>query len=411
MQEHAIPQDVTGYKFHIVGSMTLGQFAQLVVGAIAAFAIYSTNLYSFIKWPLIFIVVLISVVAAFIPIAERPLSHWITTFFRVLYKPTQFAWRREPKIPEPFLFKPADDTGPVLPELDLTPLRRQRIQEFIATTRMTVGVDPEADQIDGYYTHVFSLFDQENTRGQTSANPIKQPPIQVNKPSLKVRMRSMRANPSTPLSLESALQPDATTSETTSPSPTLDSAMGDVTQPIMITSTRSVELNATPSQNSDDGVGDQNVVVPENSPIEVEANSTTNAPAAPQTEENNLDAIAQSSRLVKQSAPQEDAATSQVTFNKELPFPSKPTTPNKLVGMVLTPKDELIEGAIIEIRTADNQVARAVRSNALGQFYVTTPLKSGDYVLVAEKNGRTFSPLSIQLKGKIVDPIEIRSAA
>ena len=32
--------------------------------------------------------------------------------------------------------------------------------------------------------------------------------------------------------------------------------------------------------------------------------------------------------------------------------------------------------------------------------------KSGDYVLVAEKNGRQFAPLSIQLKGKIVDPID-----
>ncbi len=115
--------------------------------------------------------------------------------------------------------------------------------------------------------------------------------------------------------------------------------------------------------------------------------------------------------LVTQQPREASVATSSVTFNKQLPFPSTPTTPNKLVGMILTPQNELIEGAIIEIQSPDGQVLRAVRSNALGQFYVTTPLTNGSYSLVVEKTARTFEPLSITLKGKIVDPIEIRSVA
>lgn len=394
MKEHAIPQDVTGYKFHIVGNMTLAQFGQLVVGALICFAIYQTNLYGAIKYPGIFLIVLVSVVAAFIPIAERPLSHWIKTFAKVLYKPTQFAWKRVPHIPEPFLFKPVADVGPVLPELDLTPLRRKRIQEFIATTHAISGVDQEALQVNQYYDHVFSLFSSQVT-------PVdkKLEPVQVNKPSLRVRTRSMRTNPSTPIGLESALTTDSVVQEVVAseaPLPTL-------IENTMITN-RTVELEnrqsaqkVTESTSSEVAIPDQ--VIPKIEPTAAAAATAQNVDVP----------LVGGQTLVQQQIPEPQTATGDVTFNKALPFPSKPTTPNKLVGMVLTPKNELIEGAIVEIRKPEGQVARAVRTNALGQFYVTTPLENGEYVVVVEKAGQHFEQLSIRLKGKIVDPIEIHS--
>lgn len=399
MQEHAIPQDVTGYKFHIVGNMTLGQFAQLVAGAIISFLLYQTNLYGFIKWPLIFIVVVVAVVAAFIPIAERPLSHWIKTFFKVLYQPTQFAWRRVPHIPEPFLFKPVASTGPVLPELDLTPLRRQRIQEFLSTTHAATSVDEEAMQVEQYVNHVFSLFDT-----QSGSQPQQLVPRQVNKPSLRVRTRSMRANPSTPIGLEIAL---------TTPEPTVEVAPSGAAQMDEVvwsagnalTTARGVEVGARQTTQKDATFGGANNIPKGEMPI---IDQTT-----PQQDANKIngDTPTLSDRmLVTQQQPEHNLTTSKVTFNKELPFPSTPTMPNKLVGMILTPQSELIEGAIIEIRTPTGQVVRAVRSNALGQFYVTTPLANGEYIMVAEKEKYHFDPLSIKLKGGIVDPIEIRSA-
>ena len=99
----------------------------------------------------------------------------------------------------------------------------------------------------------------------------------------------------------------------------------------------------------------------------------------------------------------------ETQFNVNLPFPEPPTEPNKLVGMVLSPTNELITNAIVEILKADGTVARAVKTNALGQFFVTTPLESGQYVLVAEKDGLQFEPKQLELNGAIVKPIEIRS--
>jgi hypothetical protein len=36
MKEHPIPQDITNYRFHIVGSMTLKQFGECAAGVIIA---------------------------------------------------------------------------------------------------------------------------------------------------------------------------------------------------------------------------------------------------------------------------------------------------------------------------------------------------------------------------------------
>lgn len=130
MQEHPIPQDITGYKFHIIGSMTLKQFGEIFLGVIFAVLFYKTNLVSIIKWPLVLLSVGLGAAAAFVPIEERPLDHWIITFFKVLYKPTKFYWRREPKIPDPFTYKPSEiqeDTS----TLDLTPAKKQRIKEYV----------------------------------------------------------------------------------------------------------------------------------------------------------------------------------------------------------------------------------------------------------------------------------------
>lgn len=396
MQEHAIPQDVTGYKFHIVGNMTLGQFAQLVVGALISFALFQTNLYAIVKWPLILLVVMVSIVAAFIPIAERPLSHWIQTFVKVLYRPTKFAWKRVPKIPDFFLFKPADDTGPQLPELDMTPLRRKRIQEFIATTRSAAGVDAEAVQVDQYVGHVVSLFESAPGVGSNT-----QQPTTANKPSLRVRTRSMRSldTATEPLVQEALVADELLVSEEVLVEQPVATQL-EPTPDVVMTNKATEVANWEASQriaSADD------VAIPEETAPTIVPGETTEIQAA--TEQPALVAPA----LVTQSPTVANEAASAVTFNKELPFPSTPTTPNKLVGMILTKNNELIEGAVIEIRTDGGQVVRAVRSNALGQFYVTTPLASGKYQMVAEKDGRSFEPLSIELKGKIVDPIEIHS--
>lgn len=131
MREHALPQDVTGYKFHIIGNMTLKQFGEVAAGCIVGFLLYQTNLYPMIKIPLIILAAGSGALIAFVPIEERPLDQWITAFFRALYRPTQYYWKRMVKIPEPFLYEPRVELKTVVADVDLTPARRQRVKDYL----------------------------------------------------------------------------------------------------------------------------------------------------------------------------------------------------------------------------------------------------------------------------------------
>ncbi len=398
MHDHPIPQDVTGYRFHIVGNMTLGQFGQLFLGTLLAFGIYSTNLYPIIKWPLIVLVFGLGAMAAFIPIYERPISHWITTFFSILNKPTQFFWRREPQIPDFFTFVSSSAQKVVLPELDLTPLRRQKIHEYIVSAKTATAPDDETQQVQNYVDYVTTLFDVQS--GTTNIPTTSSQEKVAQKPKLKTRLRSLRPQEDvvslvqpTPADTPSSAASDAAATEPTAPENSATS-----TEPESYTTSAIISAQAATQVLSTEGVSGNAAGV------DVTQQNVSSEPATTSEEMPTLQTP--TSQATPEPTPQ---ASTQATFNAQLPFPSKPTVPNKLVGMVLSNINELIDGAIVEIHTKDGSVARAVRTNALGQFFVSTPLDKGTYILTVEKAGRQFEPITIELKGKIVEPLEIRS--
>ncbi len=95
MEQHPIPQDITGFKFKLVGDMTLKQFGELAFGAVVAYVFYVSNWVPFIKWPLVAFFGLLGIALAFLPIEERPLDIWIINFVRAIYRPTLFVWKKD----------------------------------------------------------------------------------------------------------------------------------------------------------------------------------------------------------------------------------------------------------------------------------------------------------------------------
>src|SRR5260370_24623 len=149
MREHALPQDVTGYKFHIIGNMTLKQFAEVAIGCVIGFFVYQTNLPNILKWPVILLCAGAGTFAAFVPFEERPFDHWIVAFFHALYRPTQFYWKRSSKIPDAFLYKNDASTKSTIAPVDLTPARRQRVTEFLHTVSEDTLNGDALDQREG----------------------------------------------------------------------------------------------------------------------------------------------------------------------------------------------------------------------------------------------------------------------
>lgn len=392
MKEHPIPQDITSYRFHIVGSMTLKQFGEAALGVVLALIVFKTNLPVIFKWPIIMLFVGGGFAAAFLPIEDRPLSHWIATFFSMLYKPTQFFWKREYNLPEPFLYVANQSQQDEVKELDLTPARRQRIKEFLSSTKHGENTGYTTEEEMAVDT-VLALF---NTQAVPASLRLEVRQMETTeKPNLTVRLRSMRSttvfeNPADAehIALNSLDNTDAG---------------------IYILDPTLTKHQSTDKKNAflDTSQVAQQLQVPEQDTIEQAVEKPSEEMEVLRQQQSHP--IDEGTFNTHQNELTAVSATQSARFNAELPFPTRPTVPNKLVGMILTPQNDLIPEAIVEIKTIQGRVTRAVKTNALGQFFVTTPLPDGEYVLSAEKDGFTFSPLGITLHGKVVEPIEIRS--
>jgi hypothetical protein len=94
MESHPIPQQISSYQFRLVGDMTLKQFFQIAGGALVSIIIYSLPLLGIIKWPLVVFFALLGIALAFLPLEERPLERWIIAFFKSVYSPTLFSWKK-----------------------------------------------------------------------------------------------------------------------------------------------------------------------------------------------------------------------------------------------------------------------------------------------------------------------------
>ncbi len=385
MREHALPQDVTGYRFHIIGNMTLKQFAEVAAGCVVGFLLYNTNLPYLIKWPLIFFSGGFGAMLAFVPFEERPLDQWFVSLIMALYRPTQFFWKRASKIPEPFLYQPHQTNTSVLAEVDLSPARRQRVKEYLHSiySEEDAGAENETQQIE---TQVLSLF--ETTQATLSQSPRPPKPVAQTIDPEAVK-------PVSDIQFQNRSLPTDTVSSNLTASVLRDTPPSMKAEP---------KTTSTPSP-----VPTAAVVVPELQNITVTPTYQNghNLDAAPIPDTVPLtDSYLEPTLQTPTDTP---LATQAVVQSTLLPFPEPPTEPNKVVGMVLDQNNTPLQNVIIEVLTENNMPARAVKTNMLGQFFITTPLANGTYVLQSEKEGYQFAPQELVLNGEIVNPIEVRS--
>lgn len=101
-------------------------------------------------------------------------------------------------------------------------------------------------------------------------------------------------------------------------------------------------------------------------------------------------------------------ATGAAVFGS-IPMPDIPEIPNLIMGMVTDATDKIIEGAIVEIQDEKGNPNRVLKTNTLGQFRSATPLTSGKYLVITEREGLKFDRVEIDLKGQIVEPIKIKA--
>jgi hypothetical protein len=404
MKEHALPQDITSYRFHIIGNMTLKQFAEVGAGCIVGFLIYTTNLPNLLKWPLILIAAGVGALAAFVPFEERPLDQWLVAMFRALYRPTQFFWKKKNKIPEPFLFEPRKELHSVVKDVDLSPLRRQRVTEFLDSIDATDSRDEADDYHQQRLQEVNGILDgAEVIESQAAAFP-NAPILHQFPQEADVVANTIAVPQNQPVA---AVAPNPLAAETQSQSPIIFSDFSPAAAVPAATQSQS-----TPQPPSSSAPAQAAVVVPVNTNVQVAPTYAQTAAETPTEQQQQQPQDAQTYLSADEQVSPANAAqapTSAVIQNAQLPFPEKPTEPNKIVGMVTTQQNQPVPNAIVEVITSNGMSARAVKTNILGQFFVTTPLNPGTYTLSIEKDGLEFSPQQLTINDQIIDPIEVRS--
>ena len=247
-------------------------------------------------------------------------------------------------------------------DVDLTPIRRKRIKEYLASTKSITNYPDSYDRNrQSRIKEIMQAFDEVVP---DEVEVVKQ----IEKPNLKVRTRSLEKT-----SLEKEV---LVYDQNTEPESKTILKTNQVAQKIgvPVTETTNAEVHSLLDQESKDSSNLQQ------------------------------GAYATNSDTSNQDSSDQDAAV----FNASLPFPSKPTVPNKLVGMVLTANNELIPEAVVAIKDEQNRVVRAVKSNALGQFFISTPLKNGSYNIKITHPRYQFNSQEVILNNDLVEPIEVR---
>jgi hypothetical protein len=89
--------------------------------------------------------------------------------------------------------------------------------------------------------------------------------------------------------------------------------------------------------------------------------------------------------------------------------PAITSTPNVINGIIKDKNGLLVSDVIIVVKDVDDDPVRALKTNKIGQFAISTPLPNGTYTMELEKDGYEFDIIEIKVAGEILAPIEIRA--
>ncbi|MEK7160396.1 MAG: PrgI family protein [Patescibacteria group bacterium] len=368
MEQHSVPQNITGFQFKLVGDMTLKQFAEMAIGCLLGVFIFSLPLHDFLKYPLALSFGAAGFAFAFVPVNELPLDRWFIAFFRAIYSPTQFFWQKN-----------------------------NNLDDLLGFAGGVENAQLHAPKIEAH-SSVYSFA----TKSVNPPEPVP-PPISPPSPPTVSDLQKIREE-----KLASAPPP---------PKPTAPPVEEAVAQKEGEIKQAKEKDNKMFSQASDlYNLMDKAKEEHDNQKIKNIEEQISNLLRQKQE-------LRQFAKEKKQEVSDQKIEAVKPLLNPNIDYPryndvltNKPSpkknpgltqTPNVLSGFVWDSHKKPVSSAIIIIKDNNGNSVRALRSNQVGQFLAATPLPVGDYIIEAEKTGLQFSPQKVQLNGGIVPSIEI----
>lgn len=372
LDNHPIPQDVTGFKFKLIGNITIKQFLYLLLCAFFAYIFYVLPLIFIVKLPFIVFFAALGGGLAFVPVEGRPMDRMLYLFIKALPADNQYIYKKKGAVT--FLheiedIKPRPKKGTSRKEDEEQRLRRLMYLNQLRS-QATQGYDNQEIE---FINSVKQFFIDSAFVAKPIISPL--PPTQEQKKEEK---------------------------ETFEPAEKVE------TQRIITASVVKKEEKPTlPS------VEDLDKKLKE---LQAHLEKT----------------LAEKEALQKKffeiawAKKKEEAAKIQAVASDEAPharslsgatsvaagFPILPDVPNILLGIVKDPRGKVLQNILVEVMDKNDIPVRAFKTNALGQFISATPLPNGTYHIRFEDPQKTneFDVIEVQLTGSIFQPLEITSS-
>ncbi len=402
MDQHPIPQDVTGFQFKLIGTMTVKQFGYVAVGVIAAVILYYLPLHG--SFAFLFKLVFIplfgigGVVIAFVPIEGRPVDVMTNNFFKALFSPNQYVYRRKG---HPLRFSELDmapvvaQTGPT--QISMPEKKQQRMETLM------FGHQPRAkNKLDEKEAQLLSALSSAalNTTTQIAG------PQMTTASSLPQSTQALQKQEGL---LEQQLE-TAKKEEEQTHVPSAYHKVLELEQQIKQIHLQKQQLEAE--------------ILHLKGQIPTPTVATTNpvaqtvphqVPQAPQVVTQTPGKMVAPIPAVILPSPVATQTPQPASFLKTLPqgvgLLRVSDTPNVVVGIVRDPRGNVLPNILVEIKDKNNNPVRAFKTNALGQFASATALPVDTYTIELEdpKKLNTFDKIQLITNDQILMPIEIIS--
>ena len=359
MENHPIPQDVTGFKFRLIGSVTLKQFLYLLGAGGVCLILYVLPLPVFVKFPLMAIPAIISLCLAFVPIDGRPMDKMIFNFLRALPSENEYIFRKIGVEMPFFAFSPPAHAA------NAHASDQRTTQKTILFNQLSRSYfNPDKDEVEGIAA-ISSLFEAGTTPAQGFTNRV------INADAAPVPL------PASPTSHEESLSKPFIKHEANSEI---------LSQPVMPHEAVPPIASAPPTMPTKEPVQVISPIVPAQPPTLPPQQETQDAPAKAMPE------------------PTTPAPSTAPRASYE--------SPNVIEGVVRDARGKPLPHVIVEvINNATSIPVRTFRTNATGMFVSATAIPNGEYTLHMEDTlkKQDFIDHEIKVDGSVLPVIEITS--
>ena len=385
MENHPIPQDITGFEFKLIGDMTLKQFAYVAGGAIIGLLFYALPIFAFIKIPLALVFVGIGVLFAFVPFEGRPLDIMIKNFVKAVLNPTQYLYQ---KMDAQILTENSLASTPSGKKQSLNEVSQKQLKSFLNS--LPVG----KNKLDKKEMVFFESLAQYGTNKSSQVAPGF------------VASHSIATSAAQPAPLQTIVQPSETNNDLQKTAALLEKelqnakaqeAAGNQTNPeeYLKAHQKVLELQKTLSDLAFQKQELESKLISLQQKMEMQGQSIYTPSVAHQEG-------LKETKFVR-SIPQ--------NMQKSAGLPTAPEFPNVVTGIIKDPRGNPLQNILVEVKDSQGNAVRAFKTNALGQFASATPLTNGEYSIGFEdpREQNKFDTVAFKATGEIILPIEIIS--